>query len=132
MTTDSDIIFTKDDVGKNLYRKKMYYTLVIEQDVLADSKDEADEKFMDCGINYSEIRNNLSEEKNGVVTYYTEADYLESDETEFLGKVNYDDDTQSFDEAVENGDVKLDTDAGEDDPHPLTKIKLVENKEATI
>ena len=32
----------KDDVGKNLYRKKTYYTVCIEQDVLAKDKDEAD------------------------------------------------------------------------------------------
>ena len=36
---DTDIFVGKDDVGKNLYRKKTYYTLCIEQDVLANDKD---------------------------------------------------------------------------------------------
>ena len=27
------ILLVKEDLGKNLYRKKTYYTLVIEQDV---------------------------------------------------------------------------------------------------
>ena len=58
-----------------------------------------------------------------------DANYNESGDTEFVGKINYDDDTQTFDEAVENGDVRLDTYAGEDDPHPLTKIKLVQEEE---
>ena len=30
---DTDIVLVKEDLGKNLYRKKTYYTLVIEQDV---------------------------------------------------------------------------------------------------
>ena len=32
---ETDVYTFKDDVGKNLYRKKTYYTLVVEQDVLA-------------------------------------------------------------------------------------------------
>ena len=39
----TDVMYFKDDVGKNLYRKKTYYTLVVEQDVLAKDKDEADQ-----------------------------------------------------------------------------------------
>ena len=31
---ETDVYTFKDDVGKNLYRKKTYYTLVVEQDVL--------------------------------------------------------------------------------------------------
>ena len=127
MATDSDIMFTPDDVGKNLYRKKTYYTLVIEQDVLANSKDEADEKFGDCGIDHSAITNSITEQKNGVETYYTDANYQESETTQFLGKVKYDTDTynQSVEEAMENGDVYIDNLADEDEPHQLTKIKLV-------
>ena len=130
MATDSDIMFTTDDVGKNLYRKKTYYTLVIEQDVLANSKDEADEKFGDCGIDHSAITSSITEQKNGVETYYTDADYLESEETQFLGKVKYDTDTynQTLEEAMDNGDVHIDTDADENEPHQLTKIKLVVNE----
>ena len=46
---DTDCYTFKNDVGKNLYRKKTYYTLVVEQDVLAKDKDEADTKFTDFG-----------------------------------------------------------------------------------
>ena len=46
---ETDVFYFKDDVGKNLYRKKTYYTLVVEQDVLANTKDEADQKFTDFG-----------------------------------------------------------------------------------
>ena len=30
---ETDVYTFKDDVGKNLYRSKKYYTLVVEQDV---------------------------------------------------------------------------------------------------
>ena len=40
---ETDVMYFKDDVGKNLYRKKTYYTLVVEQDVLAKDKDEAEQ-----------------------------------------------------------------------------------------
>ena len=126
---DTNVMFTDKDVGKNLYRKKIYYTLVIEQEVLAKDKDEADVKFTECGINHAAINSEITETKDGVETYMVDADYSDSGETEYIGKVNYDDDIQTFDEAVENGDVKLDTFAGEDDPHPLTKIKLVQEEE---
>ena len=46
----TDIMYFKDDVGKNLYRKKTYYTLVVEQDVLAYDKDEADKLFLDLSL----------------------------------------------------------------------------------
>ena len=53
---ETDVMYFKDDVGKNLYRKKTYYTLVVEQDVLAKDKDEADTLFTDHGgIKYSAI-----------------------------------------------------------------------------
>ena len=128
--SDTNVTYTEKDIGKNLYRKKTYYTLCIEQEVLADNKDEADQMFIDNGgIDHSEINYKITEAKNGVETYMVDANYNESGDTEFVGKINYDDDTQTFDEAVENGDVRLDTYAGEDDPHPLTKIKLVQEEE---
>lgn len=126
MAIDTNIMFTDKDVGKNLYRKKTYYRLVIEQEVLAKDKDEADKLFGDSGIDHSKINSEITETKDGVETYYVDADYTDLGDTEYFGKINYDDDTQSFDDAVENGDVKIDTYANEDDPHPLTKIKLVE------
>ncbi len=125
---DTDVYFNKDDVGKNLYRKKTYYTLVIEQDVIAKDKDEADNKFSDCGIDYSKIKKDITETKDGVETYMVDANYTETDDTKFIGKVKYDDDNfnQTFEEAVENEDIHIDTWADEDEPHQLTKIKLVD------
>jgi len=57
-----------------------------------------------------------------------DANYTETDNTKFIGKVKYDDDNfnQTFEEAVENEDIHIDTWADEDEPHQLTKIKLVD------
>ena len=111
MAIDTDIYFNKDDVNKNLYRKKTYYTLVVEQEVLANNKDEADNKFTECGINHSKITHDLTDEKNGVETYMVDANYTDSDTTKYMGRVMYDTDTfdQSIEEAKENGDVTIDT-----------------------
>ena len=111
MAVDTDIFFGKDDVNKNLYRKKTYYTLVVEQEVLANNKDEADNKFTECGIDHSKITHDLTETKDGVETYYTEANYTDSDTTKYMGRVVYDTDTfnQSLEEAKENGDVTIDS-----------------------
>ena len=111
MAVDTDIFFNKDDVNKNLYRKKTYYTLVVEQEVLANNKDEADKKLSECGIDHSKITHDLTETKDGVETYYTEANYTDSDTTKYMGRVVYDTDTfnQSLEEAKENGDVTIDS-----------------------
>ena len=37
--------YNEDDLGKNVYRKKIYYTVMIEQEVLAQSQEEADEAY---------------------------------------------------------------------------------------
>ena len=125
----TDVFYFKDDVGKNLYRKKTYYTLVVEQDVLAKDKDEADQKFLDGGgINYSKINKDLTDTNDGVETYVVDANYADSDTTKYIGKVKYDTDTynQTLEEAVEAEDIHIDTWADEDEPHQLTKIKLVD------
>ena len=128
---ETDVFYFKDDVGKNLYRKKTYYTLVVEQDVLAKDKDEANTKFSDHGgINHSKIGKDITDANEGVETYMVDANYVESDDTKFIGKVKYDTDTynQTLDEAIEAEDIHIDTWADEDEPHQLTKIKLVEPK----
>ena len=128
---ETDVFYFKDDVGKNLYRKKTYYTLVVEQDVLAKDKDEANTKFSDHGgINHSKIGKDITDANEGVETYMVDANYVESGDTKFIGKVKYDTDTynQTLDEAIEAEDIHIDTWADEDEPHQLTKIKLVEPK----
>ena len=102
---ETSICYSEEDLGKNLYRKKTYYTLVIEQDVLANDEDEADRLFQDSGINHEKINTELTEENNGVETYYVDANYTDSGKTEYIGKVNYD---PMDDDAEENGDVIID------------------------
>ena len=108
MSNITDIYVNKEDLGKNLYRKKTYYTLCIEQDCLAKNQDEADTKFTDCGIEHDKINKEITEEKDGVETYMVDANYTDSGNTEYIGKVVYDD-YDSLENAVENGDVQLDT-----------------------
>ena len=124
---ETDVYTFKDDVGKNLYRKKSYYALVVEQDVLAKDKDEADTKFLDHGgLDHSKIVKDLAQTSDGVETYYVDANFTDSDTTKYVGKVKYDTDSynQSLEEAIENEDIHIDTWADEDEPHQLTKIKL--------
>ena len=131
MSDLTEVYTFKDDVGKNLYRKKTYYTLVIEQDVLAKNKDEADTLFTDHGgIKHSKINKDIADANEGVETYMVDANYAESDTTKYLGKVKYDTDSynQTLEEAVEAEDIHIDTYAAEDEPHQLTKIKLVDDK----
>ena len=111
MAIDTDIFFGKDDVNKNLYRKKTYYTLVIEQEVLANNKDEADKKFTECGIDHSKVNHDITETKDGVETYMVDANYSDSDTTKYMGRIVYDTDTydQSLEDAKENGDVTIDS-----------------------
>ena len=133
MSDLTEIYPFKDDVGKNLYRKKTYYTLVIEQDVLANNKDEADAKFTDHGgINHSKITKDITDANEGIETYMVDANYAESDTTKYMGKVKYDTDSynQTLEEAVEAEDIHIDTYADENEPHQLTKIKLVEQQTA--
>jgi len=102
MKIDTNIYPMKEDIGKNLYRKKTFYKLVVEQDVLATDKDEADKLLSECGIDYSQINNSLAETKNGVETYMVDADYRDSGDTEYMGKViiEEDEDEPTYDEVI--------------------------------
>ena len=68
---------------------------------------------------------------DGIETYVVDANYTESDTTKYIGKVKYDTDTynQTLEEAVEAQDIHIDTWADENEPHQLTKIKLVNDKQ---
>jgi hypothetical protein len=103
MTVDTDIMFTRNDLGKKLYRKKTYYNLVIEQECLANSRDEATEKLSVCGVNYSQINHEITKTKNGVETHMVDVNYTDNGPTESFGQVVYTDD--EF--AEENGDVEI-------------------------
>ena len=117
MTIDTNIFYSDKDVNKNLYRKKTYYTLVIEQEVLANDKDEADVKFSECGIDHSQINHEITETKDGVETYMVDANYSDSGDTEYVAKVVYD---LSDPYAKEEGYVELDSSAEEVTKTPYT------------
>jgi len=118
MSVDTNITYFKEDLGKNLYRKKTYYTLVVEQEVLAEDKDEAEQKFLDGGgIDHSQINHEITETKDGVETYMVDANYSDSGDTEYIGKVVYD---LSDPYAKEEGYVELDTSAEEVIKTPYT------------
>ena len=115
MSQITEVYINKDDLGKNLYRKKSYYTLCIEQDVLAKDKDEADKLFSDNGgINHSNVNTDITDANNGVETYMVDANYTDCETPKFIGKVTYDD-YDGLENAKENGDVELNTYALEDD-----------------
>ena len=83
---------------------------------MADNKDEADKKFTECGLNHSKVNTEITDEKDGVSTYMVDANYSDSDTTEYIGKVSYTDDEY----AEENGDVEIDQYADEVDiPHEV-------------
>ena len=129
MTVDTNVYPMKEDLGKNLYRKKTYYTLCIEQEVLANNKDEADKLFEECGIDHSQINHEITETKNGVETYMVDADYLESNDTEYYGKVVYNEDNEY---AKEDGDVEIDTLVSETDVHTTDGYQEYTVKEGEI
>jgi len=97
-----------------LYTKKTYYTVMIEQQVIAKDKDEADELFLDHGGIDHQAVNNISKDGMGVETVICDANYAESGSTEYLGKVVYED--EPF--AVEDGLVEIDAYVEE---HPEAK-----------
>ena len=118
MSNLTDVYTFKEDVGKNLYRKKTYYTLVVEQDVLAKDKDEADAKFTDHGgLDHSKIGKDITDANEGIETYMVDANYTDSDTTKYMGKVKYDTDTynQTLEEAIEAEDIHIDTYADENE-----------------
>ena len=120
---DTNITYTQKDEGKNLYRKKTYYTLVIEQEVLAKDKDEADQLFLDKGgIDHSQINHEITQTGDGVETHMVDANYSESGTTEYMGKVLYAEDDEH---AEEDGNVEIDTYADEVMPDVVdTQIQL--------
>ena len=123
MAIDTSIVYTDKDVNKNLYRKKTYYTLVIEQEVLAKDKDEADQIFLDKGgIDHSQINHEITQTGYGVETHMVDANYSESGTTEYIGKVLYAKDDEY---AEEDGNVEIDTMADEVMPDVVdTQIQL--------
>ena len=105
MTVKTDCSYFAADVGKNLYRKKTYFTILVEQEVIAKDQDEADTLFLDNGgIKYGDIKD-IVDDGMGVETNYVDIDFDRSEPTEYVGKVVYDDDKEF---AKADGDVIID------------------------
>jgi hypothetical protein len=95
-----------ENLGQNAYRRRTYYTVVVEQDVLARTEDEAYNLFREHGgINYDKITSDLALEDKGVETVLVDANYTGGTDVEYMGKVVWNPDN-SF--AFEDGDVTLD------------------------
>ena len=132
---ETDVMYFKDDVGKNLYRKTTYYTLKIEQDVLAKDKDEADKLFLDHGgVKHSAVNKDIVDSSDGVETYMVDANYADSDTTKYLGKVKYDTDTynQTLEEAIEAQDIHIDTWAEENESKQMTDAEAKEESDVDV
>jgi len=127
MANVSDVLYTKKDVGKNVYRKRTTYILTVEEDFIAENADKAQDMSMNTGLDYDKIKSDLIETKGVSEVHYVDANYSDS-EMSYIGKIKYDTDTynQTFEEAMENEDLHIDTYADENEPNQLTKIKLVE------
>jgi len=95
-----------ENLGQNAYRRRTYYTVVVEQDVLAKNEDEAYNLFREHGgINYDKITSDLALEDKGVETVLVDANYTGGTDVEYMGKVVWNPDN---DHAKEDGDVTLD------------------------
>jgi hypothetical protein len=96
-----------ENLGQNAYRRRTYYTLLVEQDVLAKNEDEAYNLFREHGgINYDKITADLALENKGVETVIVDATYTaDTGNIEYMGKVVLNPDN---DHAKEDGDVVLD------------------------
>jgi hypothetical protein len=95
-----------ENLGQNAYRRRTYYTVVVEQDVLARTEDEAYNLFREHGgINYDKITSDLALEDKGVETVLVDANYTGGTDVEYMGKVVWNPDN---DHAKEDGDVVLD------------------------
>lgn len=100
-----------ENLGQNAYRRRTYYTVVVEQDILANNEDEAYNLFREHGgINYDKITSDLALEDKGVETVLVDANYTGGTDVEYMGKVVWNPDN-SF--AFEDGDVVLDAYADE-------------------
>lgn len=99
MNRVTEVFVTKDDIGKTVYRKRTRYTIDIEQDVVADNIEEAEQKFLDGGgIEYEEIKSSITAEFQGVETYSVDCNYQEGEEAKAIATVAYDPDDEFAEE----------------------------------
>ena len=89
MTIVTAVIATSDDKGKKVYRQISRYYLTVEQDVIAESEDEALDKLSDeGGIDYQALNREITHTTCNVDTTVVDADWYENDPIELLGTIN--------------------------------------------
>ena len=97
------LYLSKDEKGMNVYKFTGKYELVVEQEILAKTRDEAFDLYLkEGGLNYSRIQSSLTETSPRIETTYIDAGTPETD-IQYIGTV-----VQSVDDMDE---VELD-DAG--------------------
>jgi hypothetical protein len=81
------LYLSKKDTHKSVYKFTGKYELVVEQEILASSKDEAFELYLkEGGLNYSRIQSNLTETSPRIETTYIDAMTPEMD-IKYVGTV---------------------------------------------
>ena len=83
----TELYLSKSDTGKSVYKFTGKYELVVEQEILASSRDEAFELYLkEGGLNYSRIQSSLTETSPRIETTYIDAMTPEMD-IKYIGTV---------------------------------------------
>lgn len=81
------LYLSKEDTHKSVYKFTGKYELVVEQEILASSRDEAFELYLkEGGLNYSRIQSSLTETSPRIETTYIDAMTPEMD-IQYVGTV---------------------------------------------
>ena len=95
MSIETAVVTTSNDKGKKVYRQISRYYLTIEQDVIAESEDEALNKLSDeGGIDYQALNREITHTTCDVDTLVVDADWYENDSIELLGTINEEGDVE--------------------------------------
>ncbi len=81
------LYLNKERLNKSVYKFTGRYELIVEQEILASSRDEAFELYLkEGGLNYSRIQSDLTEESSRIQTTYIDAMTPEMD-IKYIGTV---------------------------------------------
>ena len=81
------LYLSKENKGLNVYKFTGKYELVVEQEILAKTRDEAFDLYLkEGGLNYSKIQSSLTETSPRIETTYIDAGTPETD-IQYIGTV---------------------------------------------
>ena len=81
------LYLSKENTHKSVYKITGKYELVVEQEILASSRDEAFDTYLkEGGLNYSRIESSLTETSPRIETTYIDAGTPETD-IQYIGTV---------------------------------------------